>query len=237
MHRSKIRVAAIVAIVLVLCLGGILWWTTRTPTALPSPTPAPTLTRTPTPSITPSPSPSLPSPSPTVPAAWKDCTDPAQAFTPTSFAIERVGAHERVLSLASEGNQIPSPPKRDRRSAGWWNEGPKPGSPHGKVVLTIHTYRPSLKPALGNELFSGGKSALRPGDLLKLYGKDGEIACYEFTQAQRVMVDEYDPASHLMYDLDGPSSAVIVICWDFDKHTEEWDSRVFFQFKQVTNGS
>jgi len=144
-----------------------------------------------------------------------------------------VGAHERVIPKATKGGQIPAPPLNDRRSAAWWSGGPKPGSDHGKIVLTIHTYRPSLRPALGNELFQGGQSALQPGDILKVHGSDGEIVCYEFTKASRVMVSDYDPDSTLMLDPSGPSSAVIVICWDFNKSSKDWDSRVFFQFKQL----
>ena len=135
--------------------------------------------------------------------------------------------------MGAKGGQVPSPPKSDRRSAAWWKGGPKPGSDHGKVVFTIHTYRPSLRPALGNELFRGSKSSLQPGDILKVHGSDGEIVCYQFTEAPKVMVSDYNPDSKLMLDSSGPSSAVIVICWDFNKSSKEWDSRVFFQFKQL----
>ena len=128
---------------------------------------------------------------------------------------------------------MPSPPKSDRRSAAWWRGGPKPGADHGKIVLTIHTYRPSLRPALGNELFRGGKSALRPGDILKVHGSNGQIVCYQFTEASKVKVRDYDPDSTLMHDSRGPSAAVIVICWDFNTSSKHWDSRVFFQFKQL----
>lgn len=153
---------------------------------------------------------------------------------PTRYTIDRLGVDERVIALGTQGGQIPAPPKNDRRSAGWWKNGPKPGDPQGKVVLTIHTYRPSLRPALGNELYAGGQSALRPGDVLRLSAKDGTTVCYEFTEAPRIMVSDYDPDSTVMLDPNGKPSAVIVICWDFNRRTEDWDSRIMFQFRQIT---
>lgn len=91
-----------------------------------------------------------------------------------------------------------------------------------------------MAPALGNELYAGGKSALQPGDIIKLHGKNGEIQCYEFAEASKIFTDEYDENSTVMLDDSGPESLVIVICWDFDKKTKDWDSRVMFQFKAVS---
>lgn len=167
-------------------------------------------------------------------SAAQECSAASSAFTPTAFTIDRVGAHERVLAMGLQNGIVPAPPMNDRRSAAWWKDGPAPGDGQGKVVLTIHTYRPSLAPALGNELYAGGKSALQPGDIIKLHGKNGEVQCYEFTEAPRIFIDEYDENSTVMLDDSGPESLVIVICWDFDKKTTDWDSRVMFQFKAVS---
>lgn len=166
--------------------------------------------------------------------AAQECVAPSGSFVPTKFTIERVGAHERVVSMGMQSGQIPAPPLSDRRSAAWWKGGPKPGSAQGKVVLTIHTYRPSLRPALGNELYAGGHSTLQPGDIVKLHGSNGEIACYRFTEAPKIHVNDYDPDSTVMLDPNGPSSLVIVICWDFNSRTKDWDTRVMFQFEAIT---
>lgn len=241
MTKNRIAVAVAIAIALLLFVGAIVWWPRDAHTAEPTLSPAPSISvsTSPTPSPSPSPSPTpspSPSPSPTpskTRPGSEQCANPAKAFKPASYTIDRVGAHERVIPKSTKGGQIPAPPLNDRRSAAWWSGGPKPGSDRGKIVLTIHTYRPSLRPALGNELFKGGQSALQPGDILKVHGTGGEIVCYEFTKASRVMVSDYDPDSTLMLDPSGPSSAVIVICWDFNKSSKDWDSRVFFQFKQL----
>ncbi len=239
MTKNRMFVAVATAMGLLLFVGALLWWPRDSHTAEPTLSPNPSVsvstspTPSPPPSASPTPSPSA-SPTPSTPRPGSEqCANPTKAFTPSSFTIDRVGAHERVIPKPTQGGEIPAPPTNDRRSAAWWNGGPKPGSDHGKIVLTIHTYRPNLRPALGNELFRSGQSALQPGDILKVHGSNGEIVCYEFTKAKRVMVRDYDPNSTLMLDPKGPSSAVIVICWDFNTSTKDWDSRVFFQFKQV----
>lgn len=186
----------------------------------------------------PSPSSSDPASDPTatptpVAADLADCQPLGKGFTPKRFSISRVGADEKVVPMGLTKGAIPAPPLSDRRSAAWWKEGPKPGSGTGKAVFTIHTYRPSLAPALGNELFQGGESQLKPGDIFKVYGTKGEVACYEYEEAPKITLDEYEENSSLMLDSSGPASATIVICWDFNKRTKDWDSRVLFQFRGV----
>lgn len=205
------------------------------PVASPSPTPSRSPAPLPTPVATTSPAPSPTSaPAANAGPAGQACATPSSSFVPTRYTIERLGVHERVFAMpTTRGGQVPAPPKNDRRSAGWWSDGPKPGAGRGKAVMTIHTYRPSLRPALGNELFRGGQSALRPGDIIKLHGSAGQVACYRFTGAPKVWVRDYDPASKLMLDPSGAPSLVIVICWDFNGQTGDWDSRVMFQFEQV----
>lgn len=247
MTRRQRTIVIAVALVLVVALGMALWWPRSEPVALPMESPTPSVTTSPSPSSTPSalptpspspvpsPSPSSspsPSPSPTR-LADQECATPEESFAPTHFTIERLGAHERVIARPLQGGQVPAPPLNDRRSAAWWNGSPQAGAERGKSVLTIHTYRPSLRPALGNELYAGGTSTLRSGDIIKLHGADGAIACYEFTEAPRIHVDDYDPASTVMLDPTGDPSLVIVICWDFNQRTSHWDSRVMFQFDLV----
>lgn len=208
---------------------------TSTPTVAASALP-PSPTVSPSPSVTASPE--APSPSPTAgPAtlgtATPDCTDPAAGFVPTRFAIPAMDADERVVSLNldADGN-IAAPPKDEPRTASWWNAGPMPGSDVGQAVLSIHTYRTGG--ALGNELYAGGEPQLQPGDLIKLYGEGGVVQCYEFTGATKVWVEDYDPASDVMVDFDGAPRLAIIICWDFNRSTEAWDSRIFFHATPVS---
>lgn len=173
------------------------------------------------------------SPSPSASASGAACTAVTEGFVPDRFVIERVNADEPVVALNvdSEGN-VAAPPLDEPRMASWWSGGPKPGSTEGKVLLNIHTYRNGG--ALGNELYANGTSALEPGDLIKLFGPDGQVQCYEFTEATKVWVSEYDPDSDVMIDFDGAPQLVMIICWDFNSSSEEWDSRIFFHAKPVT---
>lgn len=196
-------------------------------------TPSPDAT-TAVPSVTAVPDASAAPAEPSVaPAALAGCqASDTDGFVPTRFQLSNPVADEPVLSLGldADGN-IAAPPKDLPRTASWWNQGPRPGSDRGKAVLSIHTYRNGG--ALGNEMFDGDASVLKPGDLITLTNDDGRKACYEFVDATRVMVADYDPDSDVMVDFNGDPMLVIVICWDFNKKTDEWDSRVFFHAKLV----
>lgn len=160
------------------------------------------------------------------------CTTTTEGFVPVRYTIEgSMDVDEKVLSLGQddEGN-IAAPPPSENRAASWWNEGPQPGT-EGKTVLSIHTYRNGK--ALGNEMYKDGQSQLQPGDTIKLYGDKGEVACYKFTEAKKIGVEEYDPDSDMMVDFEGDPELAIIICWDFDAKAEDagqeaWKSRVFF---------
>lgn len=167
-----------------------------------------------------------------------ECTTTTEGFTPVKYTFEgSMDVDETILALGEdEAGNIAAPPPAEKRTASWWMNGPKPGTP-GKTILSIHTYRKGG--ALGNEMYEGGESQLKPGDLIKLHGENGEVACYEFTEAKRIMVEDYDPDSDVMIDWDGESEVAIIICWDFDKDADEeagedpWESRVFFYGKLV----
>lgn len=219
--RNKIIaiVAAVVALILVVAGGLYLARPKDKPEAAPTPSAS---ASAPASSTVPSPSPSK----------KLTCTTTTDGFVPVRYTFSgALKADEKVLSLGQdeEGN-IAAPPPAEKRTAAWWNEGPKPGTP-GKTVLSIHTYRNGK--ALGNEMYKDGTSQMKPGDEIKIYGENGEVACYKFTEAKKVMVDEYDPDSDVMVDFEGDSEVAIIICWDFDGKAEDqgqeaWKSRVFF---------
>lgn len=151
---------------------------------------------------------------------------------PVRYEIERFKSDEKVVSLGlDKSGSIAAPPLNEPRMASWWNQGPKAGSDAGKVVLSIHTYRKGG--ALGNQMFKGGKSALQPGDRIILRGAKGEVACYDFVEAKKVFVKDYDPNSSVMVDYDGAPLLNMIICWDYIKGSKDWDSRVFFYAKPV----
>ncbi len=166
-----------------------------------------------------------PSPSPTVTGYCQPLSD--EGFEPVRYVIQRFGVDEQVVSLGIDAEgAIAAPPKSEPRTASWWNQGPAAGASAGKTVLSIHTYRRGG--ALGNQLFEGGQSQLQPGDRIVLHGAQGEVACYDFVEAQKIFVEDYDPDSDVMVDYEGDPLLTMIICWDHRAGTDLWDSRVFF---------
>ena len=186
------------------------------PLGSPSATPSPQLTRSPDP----------------LPSAG-ECTTATKGFVPTSFTMEGFDTEYPIMSLnVDENGNIAAPPKDLSHTASWWNAGPKPGSDAGKVVISVHTYRNGG--ALGNEMYSDDDGpALQPGDIIRLTSAKGKVQCYEFTGATKVWVKDYDPDSDVMVDFAGDPQLLIIICWDFNKETEDWDSRIFFHATPV----
>ena len=177
------------------------------------------------------------SPDAATPASPGACSATDEAgFVPVTYSIEKLGIEANVVSLGNddEGN-IEAPPKDEPKTAAWWNKGPAAGSNAGQVVLSIHTYQSGE--AVGNQLYKDGTSQLAAGDVLKLTSADGRTACYQFTEDQKIMVSEFDQNSEVLERQSGDPALAIVICWDHNKETNEWDSRIFFKFKPVTDGA
>lgn len=225
---ARIRLVVVLAALLVV-IGLVIYALARpdAPVAGPSASPVPTTSAPPVATAAPS------SPSVTTDPALAGCTAVSEGFVPTRYTIERFGVDEPIvaLDLDDQGN-IAAPPKDEPRLASWWSGGPMPGSEKGRAVMTIHTYRNGG--ALGNELFADGRSQFQPGDVIKLHGGDGQVLCYGYTDSLLLAVDDYDPDSTVMVDFEGDPSLSIIICWDFEKLTELWLLRVFFNFKPVT---
>ncbi len=162
------------------------------------------------------------------------CMAPAgNGFVPAKYAIEKIGAEADVIALDTDENgNIAAPPKDQPKTASWWDKGPAPASEQGQVVLSIHTYRNGG--AVGNDMYSDEGPKLQPGDVLKLWDAQGNLACYEFVKAEKIALEDFDKDSNKLVRIDGDPGLAIIICWDFQKDTEEWNSRVFFHFKPVT---
>lgn len=232
-QRPKPRTRLIVVVTAVaLAIGLLIFALTRggSPSGSPSPQ-----TQTPTPATASTPAATAATTTPAAPETTgvdtrlTECTQVSEGFVPNRFRIESLDAEGDVLALNldADGN-IAAPPFDQPHTASWWSGGPMPGDDRGKAVMSIHTYNPSLPPALGNDMFDGGESQLQPGDIIKLFGDDGQVLCYEYTGFKKIWVDEYDPYSDVMVDFEGDPELAIVICWDFDKGTRDWDSRILF---------
>lgn len=241
------RIIALVSGLLALVLAA-LWWQQRTATpgdgtAVPSAiapasgattttgsTPSPSSTAPGTPSRTPSTghSPTIrstpaASATPGLPAG---CTASPSPMVPTRIEVGSRGVDSPVLSLGmADDGSIATPPFDQPRSVGWFNQGPRPGSSQGKVVLTAHTFHAGG--ALGNQLVDADQG-LHPGDVIRLRDANGQVQCYRYAAAQKIMVKDYDPSSTAIYDTTGRPMLAIVVCWDWEPSTRFWASRIVF---------
>lgn len=198
----------------------------ETPSASATPTP------TPTPTHTPSPTPA------------QTCTNfTGDMESPTKFVVERMGVDSPMMVVGKDADGNPgAPPPSEAYTTAWYNGSPAPGSEHGNVILTIHTY--SRGQALGNDLYgadglqepSGGKG-LREGDLIKISDADGNRVCYRYTGQTKVWVKTYDPKSGVFHNPDGPPQLAIMVCWDYNPGTKDWDSRIIFYAGLIPKGA
>lgn len=171
-------------------------------------------------------------PSATAKAVPAGCMSSLKEIDPVRFKIDQMKVDTKMLSLGSDAEGgAGAPPLSDNSSVGWWNQGPKVGSSQGHAILTIHTYRNGG--ALGNKLYDKS-SGLKDGALVRMSDASGNTQCYTVEKQMKVWVKDYDPNSNLLYSNSGSPRAVIVICWDFNRSNEEWDSRVFYYLKPVT---
>lgn len=197
------------------------------PSPSSSPSSSPSLSATPAASVAPA-----SSAAPATAAAQKCPATTPDGFVPVRYEIERFSTDEKVVALGLDADgAIAAPPKSEPSMASWWNQGPLAGADAGKTVFSIHTYRRGG--ALGNQMYKGGQSSLQPGDRIILHGAGGEVACYDFVEAKKLFVEDYDPNSNVMVDFEGDPLLTMIICWDHRKGTDDWDSRVLFYAKPV----
>jgi hypothetical protein len=153
------------------------------------------------------------------------CPTPDQAFTPRSITIPKVVGRTRVLALGRDRNGVPkTPPLTDR---GKWQFGwdklshIRPGSAHGVVRLTAHTYPRFAGLALGNRLLS----KLRRGALLVAKGEKGQKLCYRVSKVVHVRAEQSSPA---YYDDSGAPQLAILVCSGVRRGPGDWSQRTIW---------
>lgn len=163
--------------------------------------------------------------------------------SPTKFEVDRMNVDSPMMVVGKDADGNPgAPPPNEAYTTAWYNGSPAPGTDQGNVILTIHTY--SKGQALGNDLFgaSGLKEpqpgkGLQEGDLIKVSDADGNQVCYRYTGQTKVWVKTYDPTSGVFHNPDGPPQLAIMICWDYNPGTKDWDSRIIFYASLIPEGT
>lgn len=222
---EKKRPIIIGAVIAVIVLALAVWFATRDRGTSADPTPQ---TTTSAPVGAPSTHSSAGGSSASVATSSSCSTLQGPMADPKKFIIERTGVNEPVITVGTEADgAVGAPPKNAARTAAWWKDGPQIGSDAGHAILSIHTYRNGG--ALGNEMYEGAKK-LQVGDVVKVADADGKLTCYKLSDIKKIAAKDYaaNPDAYDLFAEGGDPKLVVIICWDFDKASEEWDSRVLF---------
>ncbi len=161
------------------------------------------------------------------------CTTPDKPFTPRSVTIPRVVGPTRVLALGRDRHGVPkTPPLSDKGK--WqfaWDRAShvRPGSRHGVVRLTAHTYPRdgSYGLALGNRLLS----KLRIGAVLVAEGDRGQKLCYRVSRLVRVRAEH---SSAAYYAAGGRPKLAILVCSGVRRGPGDWSHRTIWFAEPVS---
>ncbi|WP_130866080.1 class F sortase [Acidipropionibacterium timonense] len=148
------------------------------------------------------------------------CATTGGALTPSSIRIPSIGVHASVTPVGRGSDGAPkAPPLSDNENFTWYRSSAAPGSGQGLSLLMTHTYHAGG--ATGNAIHAG----LRPGALIRV--SDGSrTLCYRVSGTRKIWVSSYSSADeNFIYSSSGAPRIGILICWDWNPRTREWDSR------------
>lgn len=153
------------------------------------------------------------------------CGEVDHEFRPRTLTIRRVVGPTRVLARGRDQHGVPRPPPlttKGKWQFAWDKEsGIRPGSRHGVVRLTAHTYPRSAGTALGNRLLT----RLRVGALIKVAGPDGQRMCYRVVKRTKVPARQ---SSAAYYATTGPPRLAILVCSGKRRGPGDWSHRTIW---------
>ena len=163
-------------------------------------------------------------------AVPQGCMDTRTPIEGSRLKIDSMKVDIPLMSLGEDESGAPAaPPKSQGYAASWWKNGPAVGADQGRAIISIHTFRNGG--ALGNDLHSS--KGMKQGDIVRFVDDKGNTQCYTLEKEIKVWVKDYDKQSDVLYSNTAPHRAVIVICWDFNWGTKDWDSRILYYLNPV----
>jgi hypothetical protein len=153
------------------------------------------------------------------------CGQVDKQFRPRKLSIPHVIGRTRILPLGRDRRGVPRPPPLTDKGK-WelaWDKDSRirPGSPHGVVRLTAHTYPRFAGVALGNRLLA----RLHTGARLSVSGPHGEQLCYRVVKRVRVRATQSVPA---YYTSTGPPRLAILVCSGKRRGPGDWSHRTIW---------
>jgi len=143
---------------------------------------------------------------------------PCQQGTPTRISIAALGVDAPIEPIGldrrarpDDSGQAPLGAPVDQRKAGWYVDGPKPGSGMGTVLTNGHTYRD------GSAIFQEDFAELVAiGQQIDLVLDNGTTCSYRISTVWRNVdaIHDYPQlvASENLYDQQGPERLYLATC-------------------------
>ncbi len=129
---------------------------------------------------------------------------------------------DRSAPVDSQGRHPLGNP-RDRTKAGWYADGPRPGSGRGTVLTNGHTYRNNS--AIFKEDFA---SRIAVGQVITIVNDNGSACAYRVQRVWREVNSARDypriVASEHLYNFDGPERLFLATCGgSWNSATQNYD--------------
>lgn len=137
---------------------------------------------------------------------------PARLVIPAlgvNAAFERIGVDRNAPADAAGNRPLGNPV--DRRNAGWYEQGPQPGSGQGTVLINGHTYRN------GSAIFKESFAArVQTGQRIDIQQANGSTCSYRIERVWRTVDSKRDypaiVAREGLYDSSGPERLFLATC-------------------------
>ncbi|WP_344441244.1 class F sortase [Kitasatospora nipponensis] len=166
-------------------------------------------------------------PDPAAAGAHSDAAPGARHAPPVRLRIPRIGVDSSLedLVVADDGH-LTAPVDPDR--AGWWAQGPAPGSP-GTAILAGH-----VDSRTGPAVFAG-LSVLRPGDRIDVDETDGTTATFTVQALRGYAKDDFpDDVVYGSGSGDTPGLRLITCGGTYDHDQHEYLSNLVVFAKPAT---
>lgn len=149
------------------------------------------------------------------------CTRAADLpFTPERISIPGVADRAAVIPVPRDSRGVTGVlPYSNKVDFAWDEDGIRPGTPRGNVLLNTHTWADGS--ALGNLMLVG----LEEGDRIVVEGLAKARLCYRVTRRIEVdAADGYEP----YYEDDGPPRLAFIVCSGTRSSGGEWSHRTIW---------
>ncbi|HEY5837242.1 class F sortase, partial [Streptomyces sp.] len=145
---------------------------------------------------------------------------PLPAAEPVRVDIASIGLHAQVVGRGLRDGTVDPPPYDTPEVAGWYRDGPAPGSP-GAALIVGHVDT-KTGPAVFYHL-----GAVRRGAPIDVTRTDGTVARFSVEAVETVLKDEFDPDRVYGPDPTGRPDLRLITCGgSFDPTAQAYSANV-----------